>query len=315
MAGEQRAIHPLAETDAAMRSVPALPLARAARATADMEILENHGEAEFEDLGIGQARVGHVGVHARRAVPARPGRRTGADRLVILILVVAEGEVVHGALRASHRAERTEEAVRDRLRHLDVTRDHRRRILRRQHRPLGDDDADGPEATRVHRDHVLHHHAEDVEHRRAGDRLGCIEIVRALRRGAGEIHRGLALFTIDRDLHADAAALIHLVVEAGVMQLRQHAGDAFGCVVLHVAHVGLHDREREVLDHLLEFGDALGVGGDLCLEVVDVLDDVAHRIFRAGEQLHQFRLAELALIDELEVVDIDALLLDVHRER
>ena len=64
---------------------PAFHWPRAAGALADVEILEHHRIAEFQNFRIGQPRVGHVRVHGVGAVEAGPGRRAGADRLVILV--------------------------------------------------------------------------------------------------------------------------------------------------------------------------------------------------------------------------------------
>ena len=109
----------------------------------------------------------------------------------------------------------------------------------------------GLQAAGVHRNLVLDHHAEDVEHRRAGDRLGRVEIGRLLRRGAGEIDGRLALRPIDGDLHLDDRALIHLAGKFAVLQPVDDAAHAFGGVVLDMAHIGLDGRERELLDHAL----------------------------------------------------------------
>src|SRR4051812_8551797 len=53
--------------------VPAAPLPRAAAAVADRIAFQPHREAELQDLRIGQARVGHIGLHDTGAVEARPG--------------------------------------------------------------------------------------------------------------------------------------------------------------------------------------------------------------------------------------------------
>src|SRR6185437_11444247 len=73
--------------------------------------------------------------------------------------------------------------------------------------------------------------------------------------------------------------------------------------------------KRERLNHALELADALLIGGDLGLEVVDVLQRIARRIAAALKQVIEFALAEASAIDEEKVVDIDALLLDSRRER
>ena len=65
------------------------------------------------------------------------------------------------------------------------------------------------------------------------------------------------------------------------MQPVDDAPNAFRRVVLHVLHVGLHHRHGEMHHHLAQLGDALLVGGDLRLDVVDVLHRIARRIFGA----------------------------------
>src|SRR5262249_29522914 len=115
VAGQNRAVHLLEETDGAADAVAGVPLAAPARAFADVEILEHHRITELEHLRTGEPRVGHVRMHRVGAGEARTGRRAGADRLVVLVLRVAEVEVVHAPLRAGHGAERTEQAVGHRL--------------------------------------------------------------------------------------------------------------------------------------------------------------------------------------------------------
>jgi hypothetical protein len=52
--------------------------ARAARARADREALQQHREAPLEHLGVGEPRVGHVGLHHVGAVEPRPGAGAAA---------------------------------------------------------------------------------------------------------------------------------------------------------------------------------------------------------------------------------------------
>ena len=106
----------------------------AAGAAADREALQPHRIAQFEHLGVGHPRVGHVGLHRRGAVEARPGAGAAADRFVVLAGRVAEQEVVHRRLRAGDRAERAEQRVAGGLRDLGVAGDHRRARLRREER-------------------------------------------------------------------------------------------------------------------------------------------------------------------------------------
>ncbi len=118
---------------------------------------------------------------------SRPGAGAAGDRLIILVPVVAEGEVVHRALRRRHHPHGAIERVGDALRGLDIAGDHRRRIGRPQHAALGNDDVQRLQAAGIHRDLVVDHGAEDIEHRRLGHRRRRVEVVRPLRRGAGEV--------------------------------------------------------------------------------------------------------------------------------
>ena len=73
-------------------------------------------------------------------------------------------------------------------------------------------------------------------------------------------------------------------------------------IVLHVAHVGARHRQREITHHLAQFAHAHLVGGDLRLDVVDVLQRIACRIFGAFQELIGLRLAEAPAVDQLEIV-------------
>src|SRR5918995_3226132 len=75
MPGENRRRHRFEEAHAAHRAVPAAPAPGAARAVADLEALEPYREAPFEHLGIGEARIRHVGLDDVCALEARPGAR------------------------------------------------------------------------------------------------------------------------------------------------------------------------------------------------------------------------------------------------
>ena len=99
------------------------------------------------------------------------------------------------------------------------------------------------------------------------------------------------------------------------MQPVDDAAHALGRVVLHVLHIGLDHRQGELRHHLAQLLHALLIGGDLRLHVVDVLQRVARRILGAGEQIVELLLAKAAAVDQLEIVDIDAFLLDGGRVR
>ena len=61
------------ETNPAHDAVAAGLGAGPAGAAADGEGLQPHREAPLQDLGVGEARIGHVGVNARGAGPAGAG--------------------------------------------------------------------------------------------------------------------------------------------------------------------------------------------------------------------------------------------------
>src|SRR3954467_7985693 len=94
-------------------AVPAAPVAAAARSGADLEALEAHREAPLEHLGIGEARIGHVRLHHVGTVEVRSGARAACNSLVVLVALIAEREIVHGALRGREHAERAIERVGD----------------------------------------------------------------------------------------------------------------------------------------------------------------------------------------------------------
>ena len=65
-----------------------------------------------------------------------------------------------------------------------------------------------------------------------------------------------------------------------------------------------------MLDHPAKLLDAALIGGDLRLQVGDVLRDVAARPGVVGEELGELLLAEAAAVEETEIVDEDAFLVD-----
>ena len=59
----------------AKRPVAGAPSAFAAGPAPDLEALEQNWVAKLEHLGVGEARIGHVRLHRRRAVEAWACRR------------------------------------------------------------------------------------------------------------------------------------------------------------------------------------------------------------------------------------------------
>ncbi len=201
------------------------------------------------------------------------------------------------------------------LRGLDIAGHHRAGIGGFQHRAFGDDDVDRPQAAGIHRDRLFHHHPEGIEHGCAGHRFRRIEIVLARFRRAGEIDCRFALLAIDGDLHADRLACVGLVGIFGIGELLQDTRHALGSVVLNVAHIGFHNIEPEIGDHFPEVCHTLFVGGDLRLQVGDVLGNVADRVGVVGQKLFERLFPEAPLVDDLEVVDQHAFLVDGRCER
>ena len=107
--------HRLQESHAPLDAIATAMFARTARAAPDPERFEPHREAPLQHFRIREPRVGHVSLHGVGSVEVRAGARAAADGLVVLMLVVAEREVVHGALARREHAERAVEAVRDDL--------------------------------------------------------------------------------------------------------------------------------------------------------------------------------------------------------
>src|SRR5438105_8657744 len=102
--GEHGSGHGFEKAYAPLAAVTAAISACAAAAAAHSEFFEAHRKTPLENLGIGEPRVGHVRLHHAGAVEIRTRTRATGNRLVILIGFVAEGEVVHAALRRGERA-------------------------------------------------------------------------------------------------------------------------------------------------------------------------------------------------------------------
>ena len=135
----------------------------------------------------------------------------------------------------------------------------------------------------VERDVVVHQGAEDVEHGRAADRRRRVEVGRPLRAGAGEVDGRLALLLVEADLDPDRAAFVERVSEFAVRHHVDDAADLLLRIVLNVAHVGVDHIEAELLDHAVDLADAPVAGGDLRLEIGDVVVGLARRVAARGE--------------------------------
>ena len=94
---------------------------------------------------------------------------------------------------------------------------------------------------------------------------------------------------------------------ANLSRTRRTASAALSCTWrMYAAHHG----EAELPDHAPELGHAAGVGRHLGAQVGEVLLQVAHRVGGAREQLRHLALSQPAVLDQQEVLDQDALVVD-----
>ena len=229
-----------------------------------------------------------MGLYRIGAVEVGPGARTAANGFVILIILVAEGEIVHRPLGRRHHAQGAVKGVGHALRGFDVAGDDGRRIAWVEHRTLGNGDVQGLQAAAVERDVFIDEGAEDIKHRRPANGGRGIEIVPGLLRRAGEVDLGAAGLLLDRNLDLYLGAVVHIGGERTGLEHVEHPAHGFLGVVLDMAHVGPNHVEAEVADHLAELPNAFFVGGDLGLHVGQVLFRVAGRIGAFGQQRQKF---------------------------
>ena len=266
-----------------------MPLA--ARATSNLITLEPHRKAKLQHLRVGQARVGHVRLHHRGAGKA-PRRfalripshaRAGASRngFVVLVLGIAKSEIVHGGLAARHHAQSAEQRVGDAGGGFHIARDHRRWRARVQHAAFRNDHLQGFEATRVQRNIVVNQRAKHIQHRSHAHRLGCIEVVRLLVAGAGEINHRRALGRIHPHGHLNLRPVVQRQDELPVFQTGDDTAHRFLGVVLHMAHIGLHHIKAKLGHHLVQLLHTFFVGGYLGAQIGQVLLRVARGVFAA----------------------------------
>ena len=84
-----------------------------------------------------------------------------------------------------------------------------------------------------------------VEHGGARDAGRRVEVRRLNWARPGEIDTRATRLAVDRDRDFDGRPVVHLAAEFPIPQSRNCAGDAFGGVILHMAHVGGNDAGAE----------------------------------------------------------------------
>ncbi len=142
-----------------------------------MKVFQQYRETCFQNFWIGKAGIGHMRMDRISTIKSRPGWRAGADGFVILILVIAECEIIHGALRCSHRLGCAKQTIGDCLTDFDIACYNSSREAWREHRALRNDDLDRPQASGIHRNVAFNQHAEHVQHCSTRYGFGCIEVV------------------------------------------------------------------------------------------------------------------------------------------
>ena len=140
-------------------------------------------------------------------------------------------------------------------------------------------------------------------------------VVELVRRRAGEVDFRRARLAVYTHRDADEPPIVQLVIIGTVFQRVDHAADAFLGVVLHMAHIGVHDVQPELVDHLHDLPRAGFVRGDLSGEVGHVLLEIPDRVFARGQERACLRLPERPAVDHQEVVDQHAFLLDMAAVR
>ena len=153
-------LHRNPKLNVADHAVAAAVLAPPAAAVAQAEFPQQHRVPAFEDLGVRDARVRHVRVHAAGAVPG--GARAGAPGYGFVVAEAfcrgggcgevaaeAEGEVVAVALGGGAGGEGEEDDVCDALGCEDVAADDGGAVGGREEGSGGDEDPDWGEAALV----------------------------------------------------------------------------------------------------------------------------------------------------------------------
>ena len=220
---EDADLHGDAEFDVPDHAFAAAVLAGAGAVLAQAELAQDHRVASFKDLGVGDAGVCHVRVHAAGAVPGGAGAGAAGDGFVVaealcgrgrgggVVAAEAEGEVVAVALGGGAGGEGEEDHVGDALRREDVAADHGGFVRGREEGFLGDEHVDGLEAALVQRYVVFDQAAETVDYGGVGDGFGGVGVAVDFGAGAGEVEDCFAFFGVDGDFEFYWATIIHVV--------------------------------------------------------------------------------------------------------
>ncbi len=299
MLRQQRQRHRRQEGQIAHHSVAAAVAPGAARARAQREAFEAHRIAVLEQLGIGDAGIGHVSVHGTRAGEAGAGAGAAADGLVETETVVAEEHVVHRPLAASRQAQRLEQRVDQALAGLDVAADHRRGlpgIVRegRIEHPRRHLDVDRAQQALVERQRLGDQQPQHGEHGAAHHRRRRVEVARMHAGGAGEVDPRAA--RADLDAHRQRRAVVQPL--DGFQGASRQAGERGAEALLGAAFERLHvEGDDPAPGRAGQGAQGLGtavVGGGGGAQVGEVLLDGTARKGPFQKQPPELRPARLA---------------------
>ncbi len=184
--GDERVPHRCQHLEFSDHPVAAAVLAAAARSAPDRVFDHPERELELQSLDGRVERIAHGHVDGARPVGVRAGALPTADRLVVHDLLVAQGQVVHGAL-PDRAAEGAQHHIRHPGRGLDVAAHDRRGGAGVQERALGGDHFDRPVGTRGRRNVRIGQDPDGEIACRPGYGEGTVEVAVGLGSAAGEI--------------------------------------------------------------------------------------------------------------------------------
>jgi hypothetical protein len=231
-------------------------------------------------------------------VPSKPFARAAAagDRLVVLVPGVAEGEVVHRALARRHHASAPYSVLVDAGRGLDVARHHRGRRMRVQHAAVGMITFSGFRQPALSGMSSLTSVRNTYSTAAMQTARGALKLFTC----CGEVpvksisRCGLR---VDADRHLDLRAVVQRQVKLpsfSFVMTRRTDSSALSCTW---PHVGLHDFQPELVDHLAQLLHALLVAAICALQVAHVLLRIcAPGFFRCCSSCQHLSLAQRAAI-------------------
>src|SRR5690349_628348 len=141
------------------------------------EAFEDHRVTGLQYFGVGQPAVGHMSLDRARSVKSRARPGPASDRLIILMLVAAEGEIVHRSLAWRKCSGRGEQAIGDDLAGLDISGDDCGGIMWMKHRSFRHDKADRPHAAVVERNRIIHEGPKNIECGRPAYRIRRVKVI------------------------------------------------------------------------------------------------------------------------------------------